>query len=260
MNFNIYLRRILHDKVKIAMIIFLIILPLADIGVIAYGELQSAEVVFPDGRFASFNALCSIGTDHFLNRIYIWFLPLYLLIISGEDSLEDYDTGYKNILVTCSGKKNYVKKKAAYSFMVSAIIVFISLIINYIAVIIIFRPGGYVSWTMEDVEPGYVIYYATLYPVISNIINILLISLFAGMIGMIGNLMAVAIHNRKIVYGITFLIWFIFDGMPYGFSEVLHPFSGAPVMKWFVALVILFAGYLFIASALIYSEVNSDEV
>lgn len=38
-------------------------------------------------------------------------LPLYLLVIVGEESIVDYITGYKNILICKMGKINIFYKK-----------------------------------------------------------------------------------------------------------------------------------------------------
>ena len=83
------------------------------------------------------------------------------------------------------------------------------------------------------------------HPLTTNIVYILITAIFAGVLGMMGAALAISIHERKMVYALTFAIWFIpilFKNssmhifqpfMEYGFNVVV------PVAIWCIVLYIL---------------------
>lgn len=86
---------------------------------------------------------------HISNDLSV-FLPLYLLVIVGEECIVDYITGYKNILICKMGKNKYILQKMKSAFIVSFTIVFVGLGLNLILSQVVFNGG---TNTPFDAEP-----------------------------------------------------------------------------------------------------------
>lgn len=98
------LNRIISDKKSIGMIIFMLVIPILDIVQIYYQDIIkfNGEMGKPYPLYVTFLSCYSQG--HIFQMIYLCFLPLYLLVIVGEECIVDYITGYKNILICKMGK------------------------------------------------------------------------------------------------------------------------------------------------------------
>lgn len=262
MSFVVCAQRILHDKIKLLFIIFLLVIPLLDMIQILYDLHQAPETSMPDPRYVAFSALYTVGTNHMLYKVMFWFLPIYLLIITGEDTLEDYDIGYNNILQSRMSRKQYIWGKARNSFCVSFLVIFLSLLLNYGLLQLIFHGGEY-NWIEPKLYPAeenrmYTIGYH--HPIIVNLINIMMTAILSGLISLIGTGLSLNFHDRKIVYGITFALWFIFVLNDDGLMSILHPFTNMTLDRFIIGFLLIAVGYLTIAMTALIAEVRSDEV
>lgn len=144
------LNRIISDKKSIGMIIFMLVIPILDIVQIYYQDIIkfNGEMGKPYPLYVTFLSCYSQG--HIFQMIYLCFLPLYLLVIVGEECIVDYITGYKNILICKMGKNKYILQKMKSAFIVSFTIVFVGLGLNLILSQIVFNGG---TNTPFDAEP-----------------------------------------------------------------------------------------------------------
>ena len=262
MRFSVYAKRILRDRIKLFFVIILLLIPLLDIGQIFNDLSLAPETSTPDPRYVAFSALSTVGTNHMLHKIMFWFLPIYLLIITGEDSLEDYDIGYSNILQSRMSRKEYIWGKARNSFCFSFLVIFLSLMLNYGLLQLIFREGEHI-WIEPNLYPAeenrmYTIGYD--HPVVVNLANIMLTAIFSGLISLIGTGLALNFHDRKVVYGMTFILWFIFVLVENGLMSILHPFTNMSLDRFIIGFLLIAAGYLIIAMTALIVEVRSDEI
>lgn len=260
MGFDYYWYRVRKDKLKLFFIAFIIIIPLLDIGCIAYEQIKYPESIPPDPLFATFNALYTVGNNHLLHKVLFWFMPLYLLVICGEDSLEDYQCKYINLLKSRIGRSKYIMGKARNSFLLSGMVVFFALMLNLLVLVLIFDRGGYIKFDVTDVYPGNVDAIGYNHPLTVNIMNIVMCAVLAGLSGMAGNLLSQSIHDRKIVYGICFLIWFTFVQMDGGLMHILHPFASMSIVTVIARFLIICCGYGIISAVIFLIEEKSDEV
>ena len=262
MSFSVYARRILRDKVKLFFIILLLLIPLLDIIQIFRNLEFAPETSIPDPRYVAFSALSTTGTNHMLHKIMFWFLPIYLLIITGEDSLEDHDIGYSNILQSRMSRKEYIWGKARNSFCFSFILIFLSLALDYGVLQLVFSNGVQI-WIEPDLYPAeenriYTIGYY--HPVLVNFVNITITAILSGLVSLIGTGLALNFHDRKVVYGITFILWFIFVLVDDGLMSILHPFTNMIFSRFIIGFLLVAVGYLIIAMTTLIAEVRSDEI
>lgn len=248
------LRRILRNKKKLFLILLLITAPSIEILQVLY-EYWSYELELPYPMYAAFLSLYSRG--HVVQSLYLWFLPMYLLLIAGEECIEDYKTGNKNILICRIGKTNYIKSRLISSFLVSAMIVGIGLFLNFLLVQLVYSHGSYLKFDGE-----YMVYDSRLmpetwlfewsytHPFSTNIIYIAVTMVFAGLIGMLGAMFSIVLHERRLVYALTFAVWFVPILFKNSFMLVFQPFSEyglrtiLPLAVWCAGLYIILTAVL----------------
>lgn len=128
----------------------MLVIPILDIVQIYYQDIIkfNGEMGKPYPLYVTFLSCYSQG--HIFQMIYLCFLPLYLLVIVGEECIVDYITGYKNILICKMGKNKYILQKMKSAFIVSFTIVFVGLGLNLILSQIVFNGG---TNTPFDAEP-----------------------------------------------------------------------------------------------------------
>ena len=79
----------------------------------------------------------------------------------------------------------------------------------------------------------------------ANIVYILITAIFAGVLGMMGAALAISIHERKMVYALTFAIWFIPILFKNSSMHIFQPFMEydfnvvVPMAIWCIVLYIL---------------------
>ena len=236
------LNRIISDKKSIGMIIFMLVIPILDIVQIYYQDIIkfNGEMGKPYPLYVTFLSCYSQG--HIFQMIYLWFLPLYLLVIVGEESIVDYITGYKNILICKMGKNKYILQKMKSAFIVSFAIVFVGLGLNLILSQIVFNGG---TKTRFDSEPLKYNSFVMIKTFLFEISYILITAIFAGVLGMMGAALAISIHERKMVYALTFAIWFIPILFKNSSMHIFQPFMEydfnviVPMAIWCIVLYIL---------------------
>lgn len=154
-------------------------------------------------------------------------------------------------------KKNYIKTKLKSSFLTSIVVVGMGLFINFILVQFSYKEGTYLRYGGD-----YMIYDANTMPetllfewsytnpVLANLIYIVLTMLFAGLIGMLGTMLSIVFHDRKLVYALTFAVWFVPILFKNSFMLVFQTFSEygfdtvIPLAIWSAGLYILIIAVL----------------
>ena len=228
------LNRIISDKKSIGMIIFMLVIPILDIVQIYYQDIIkiNGEMGKPYPLYVTFLSCYSQG--HIFQMIYLCFLPLYLLVIVGEECIVDYITGYKS------------------AFIVSFTIVFVGLGLNLILSQVVFNGGTNTPFDAEPLKYDSFVMVKTFlfeisytHPLTTNIVYILITAIFAGVLGMMGAALAISIHERKMVYALTFAIWFIPILFKNSSMHIFQPFMEydfnvvVPVAIWCIVLYIL---------------------
>ena len=133
-----YFKRIINNKIKLGVILLIFLLPIIDIIFMLKDIRMGGSVIVPD--LASFLSSTLFNGAQIL---FLWYLPIYFLILTSDDCIEDYHTGYKNILVSKLGRKKYFAVNILKGFIFAFVAVFLSFILNLIMTNIIFSGGSY---------------------------------------------------------------------------------------------------------------------
>ncbi len=243
---KLQLERLIHDKTKVALIMCLLILPSIDVFIVI---LQSVEGL-PYPLYATF--LSGYSRGHILQSLYLWFVPLYFLLIAGDSCIEDYQTGYVNVLTAKEGRMKYVKSQLLTGFCFPFVVMMSGLILNLLIVCIVCRNGTYLQYEGEyavynavNMPETFLFEISYMHPLLTNIIYMFVASFFGGLMGMVGTILAVVLHERKIAYSITFAFW-LFPLMMRNSSMLLfQPFAEYgldvlfPLFVWMTALYIV---------------------
>lgn len=218
--FTYYLKRILNNKVKLALILFIFFLPVTVILTSLKNISNGGSVSLPD--LATFLTIPEGGICHSLICSY---LPMYFLLIAGDDCIEDYKTGYKNLLITKWGKSRYFWFNNIKGFVVGFFVILLSLALNMIMVYITFAGGRYTGFGHYEEFMQYVM----TTPFWDNCIYILLLSFISGVVSMGGVALSLALHNRFIVYPIVFILWYLPSAIGTSIQLMFYPFTEYPI-------------------------------
>jgi hypothetical protein len=206
-----YYVRILKDKLKLLIIALIALDVLGNILAIALPYLMWSDWGFENAPKAIFTPFLAAypGVTMLLNQIILfWFIPIYMLLITADDSFEDRKTHLITVLISKIGYAGYYVRKVCGAFLMGFGLLFIVLLINLFLCLIIFRSGT--DQFMMDDSPENVLYtWSFHHPILANFIFIFTTSFLVGTISAAGTALAIIIHDRRIVYPLTFAIWFI---------------------------------------------------
>ena len=219
MELQYYFKRIINSKIKFGVILLIFLLPIIDIIFMLKDIHMGGSVIAPD--LASFlSSTLFNGAQIF----FLWYLPIYFLILTSDDCIEDYHTGYKNILVSKFGKKKYFAINILKGFIFAFAAVFLSFILNLIMTNIIFSGGTYYLENeniLELLQNGLII----------NIAYILFVSFLSGIVSMGAVAVSMFLHNRYIVYPIVFILWYIPSSGTKSIILAMQPFTEYSIIE-----------------------------
>jgi len=217
-----YLKRLLNDPLKTTVIIFILLLPFCENIYYIYEFLKYKNVVNPN--YSCFLAGGSTGVGHILQGVLLWFAPMYFLILFSEDCLQDFKTGNVNILISKFGPKNYIIINLIKSFVMSFMLIFISLAINMLTTYSLFF-GGNISKVDVNVQGHGFYQYSITHPLLINIMYILLTSIIIAFVSMTGTALTFTLKDRKLIYPIAMFCWYIACSVPDSIIYVTQPFT-----------------------------------
>lgn len=255
MKLNYYLNRIINNKLKLGVIILIFIYPIIDIIMVLLDISHGAAVLSPG--VSTFLSSTIFNTTQLL---LIWYLPLYLVVIVADDCIEDYKTGYKNILISKWGKKSYFKTNILKGFVFSFCIIFLSLMLNLVLTQIIFSGGSYVCYDSDTIQKIDNLRDSLKYPLITNIIYIILTSVVSGVVGMGATAISMTVHNRLIVYPIIYIMWYIPTALEKSVFLALQPFTEYSVSDSTFSILLVFTINLSAVVAAYLREVKYEDI
>ncbi len=200
MKIKYYFKRIINNKIKLGLILLIFAYPITDI----YFTLKDINLggSVPEPNMASFlTSFIYSGAQMLL----LWYLPLYFLLIAADNCIEDFKLGYKSILVTRWGKKKYFAVNILKGFIIGFFVILLSLVLNLVMTQIVYKGGSYTGLDSNDQLGKEILKH----PLLTNITYIFVTSFITGIVSMGAVAMAIALHNRYLVYPIVFLLWYI---------------------------------------------------
>ncbi|MFB1050001.1 DUF2705 family protein [Paraliobacillus sp. JSM ZJ581] len=212
----------IRNKINITSFVVLLIIPMFEIVQLLIYQSNSEEVFHP--AFAFFLSSSSIG--HAPQILLMWFLPIYLLLMGADDAIQDYKTGYRNILISKVGRKTYFKEKILTSFIISSLTMFISLFVNFVLVSIIFANGTFSKSLMEMESSGnHLFSFSIAHPYIAIFLFTIISSFLAGLAGTLGASTSLFFLDMKYAYAAAFFIWFLLVLNKQSLVYLFQPFT-----------------------------------
>ena len=235
--------------------------PLQDF--LAHPEVYNYKInwqMFYHPAFSSFLSGASIG--HMPQILYIWMLPIILLLLYAGFPVLEKKCGISNIYISKIGKKQYIRKKLICSFVFSFGIVFITLLLNFILASLILHKAtdmtGMDQYTREEL--GNFIYWQVQHPYFAYMIYLLSFSCSAGMCGLICQSSAFIFRNNITIYLVSFIAWILQFTTKISISTLGQPFTEYGLSdfcySWIQLIIITF---IFIIVAIL-KRSKQDEV
>ncbi|HET7627692.1 MAG TPA: hypothetical protein VFK44_04805 [Bacillales bacterium] len=217
-----HLERLLHNKLSRYMFLFVLLLPLVDFAQLLREKLRFGVELHPASAF--FLSGSTIG--HTAQILLLWFLPFYSLLIGAEDAIQDKKTGYRNLLISKAGRKNYVLEKLMTSFVVSFAVLFTALFVNFALCFLFFANGTSMHGLEEIKMPDRSLFSLSIaHPYLTVLLFSLAASLLAGCAGMLGASVSLFFADRKFAYTAAFFIWFLLVLRDPSLMLVFQPFA-----------------------------------
>lgn len=216
MKAKYYFKRIINNRIKLGVVLLIFIFPIIDIFLILNDINNGGSALEPN--LASFLSSTIFNGAQIL---LFWYLPLYFLLIAADDCIEDFKTGYKNILITKWGKKKYFRANIIKGFIIGFIVIFLTLALNILLTQIAFAGGTYTGFDFNDTQTNGFFQH----PFLTNCIYIVVAAFISGVVSMGAVAVALALHNRYLVYPIVFLLWYIPSTINKSIILALQPFT-----------------------------------
>ena len=254
-----------NKKTKI-IISFLLLLVIADLILAWYqniGIQYPVKVTDPDNiihpAFASFLSASTEG--HITQMLYLWLLPIHLLLIYCDLPVSERQSGYTSLLYTKLEKRNCLKIRLIFSFLFSFFIVFVTLVINYIGCILIFWTGTDFRGGRLDDYPDHLVYtFSMKHPYSAYFLYIVMTAFIAGGCGMICMGLSFVIKQYKFLYLFGFLLWYLQITGPCSLTYVFQPFIEYDLNYMIPAFLIFFVFWWGITLFGYYYRVKKDEI
>lgn len=192
------------------------------------------------GVHPSMAAFLSGYSGHIVQMLLMWLLPLYGLLMYGEQAVLEKKNGYEPIIMVRENKKKIYLSKIAAGFVSMFSAIMITLILNYVICLVLFFGGNrfkglenYVA-TMD----GWMLF-SMRNPIIAYIVHIIVTSMIAGFVGALCVALSTIISNLKMLYGVCFIIWFAQIIQNYSITYAMQPFIEYDLDYIIPALLIL---------------------
>lgn len=224
------------SRMRRGIIAFLILIPFVDIFSVYYYPVkdffQFMKVynyqinwnLFYHPVFGSFLSGNSIG--HLTQALFFWLLPITLLLLFSDYSILEKKSRMRDVYITKIGRKQYIKDKLLYSFLLPMKISAISFLINFVVVNIVMHKATDMLGMEQHIETwaGTYFYWQFHHLYLAYFQHLIQTVILVGLCGLMCQAVSFLFKDKKIVYVICFLIW-ILQFRERGLSEVIQPFT-----------------------------------
>lgn len=200
---------------------------------------------------------------HLTQTLLLWNLPLFLLILVGDNYIEERKKGFSGILITKIGKRKYIFGKLIEGFTVSSIVMFSVLIINFVLSFIFFKNGledKGLHLSIDSTPINELFVFAMHHKNLAYFLFLLVATFLSGLCGMVCTAVCLVFPEKIIAYPIAFLLWFLFVIRNSGsLMDLFQPFTEydydylVPIFITYVSVAVIIVLISYIV------KVSSDE-
>ncbi|OEG12890.1 hypothetical protein BCR25_05200 [Enterococcus termitis] len=238
-----FFRRLFSDKRSCFIFLLFFMLVLLDIFLL----YKSFGGYVPN--YSTFLAGNSEG--HYAQMLLLWLLPIYLIFGTSSWLLSDFNSGNVLSVTARSSRKYYWKSYNQINFLYGFCLVFITMLINYMLVSVIFIKETTVPFLIEKSVNIFdfkifltnSIYWELNYPVLSNFLHIIMVAVMAGCMSVI--ISTINIFTKSLYYTVFIVIsiWYLLISFTPSIMVVFQPFteySFALKIAYFISCIVLF--------------------
>ena len=207
MILKIFIQRIWENKFRNILTLVIVLLPMIDLLLYLYDIIaMSGYVPIPDHAFF---LTCNSNYLSFLTQyLFLWFMPLYGLILTCDDCIEDHRLKYDCMVISRIGKKKYIHTHMMKSFIYMFSLTAIALLLNLLLCHILFQNGVFNTYG-EDFNTDVFYQWEKNHPLLTNLLFISITSFFSGLIAVVGVMSSILFKNKRMIYGITMMMWIV---------------------------------------------------
>lgn len=209
--------------------------------------------------YATFQSLPG-AAFHIIHRIYMWFMPLYLIIIFSEPGIEDAETHMANCLVCRTGRIAYVVNNLRNSFAGAFSLIMAAMLINIALCCVIFRDGTFLGIDPEDSPENALYVFSNANPFVANLVFAAVTAFVSALICTVGTAISLAVPDRKIVYGFSLLMWFVPLASKKSLMLIFQPFSEYGLGDLIPLFAVVTIAYMLIIAAAVFWRFRYETV
>jgi hypothetical protein len=220
-----FFKRLLSDRRSIFMFLLFLALMLSDVFMLykSFGGYAPNYSTFLAGN----------SEGHYAQMLLLWLLPVYLVFGTSYWLLSDFNSGNLLSIVIRTDRKYYWKVYNQVNFFYGFSLLFLSAVVNYGAVAIIFRKETAVPFMVEhsisigDIQTLFhnSILWELSYPGLSNLIHIIMGAIITGCMSVI--ISTINIFTQSIYYTVFIVIslWYLLISITPSIMVSFQPFT-----------------------------------
>lgn len=223
---------ILYNKRKLMLSFVFVFIICFDAFLVFRGSFLYENLIHPDFNYdlktvyentrqpfaASFLSSTSLG--HIPQKIIIWLLPIYFLIICSDSYIQEKKLNYHHVLMIRTSQIKIFISQCFASFIFGFFISLIALLLNFFICYFIFYNG-----LREPISCNHIINILSLqYPYITYFIYIFIFSFTTGITSAASQALAYIVPYHIPLYLISFGVWFYQIGAKNSIAYVLQPY------------------------------------
>lgn len=178
------------------------------------GVAASLEAAFrgaTTGNHPTMVSLLANGTWTQYRNIYIWFMPVFLILAYCEKYITERKKGIVNVYLSKTNKKKFFFSKILSSFIISAIFSGVPLLINLGMNIVLMHNGtGFLGLEEYSKEAlGEYLYNSMQHPYLSWFLYFISFVLVMGLLGTMCEAFCFIFRDSKLAYIVSLALWMI---------------------------------------------------
>ncbi|MDC7301159.1 hypothetical protein [Agathobacter ruminis] len=212
-----------RDWKKVLILLVLILIPLLDAGILyfdVYSDYWFYPEDYPNGpshmhRFIPTVAAFLSGNSHghLMQMIFIFLMPIYIMIMNADSYLQEKSCGYLSTCYTRISRKTYLMNKWKSAFSISTGVTLVAILLNLVVCYVLFWGG---TWTGGGNEEDALYIY---------LIYVISFCLIVGLYGVYCSCLCMITGNRMIAYALAVLPWLGMIHSPWSIVNAMQPYT-----------------------------------